>query len=72
MKIIKNKRLLLSQFSDTDVITQMDICVDKYYCYWSQIINYKQIIEEDPDAIQRLNEDKGFIKILLFKNRIIF
>lgn len=61
----KNKRLLLSQFSDTDVITQMDNCVDKHNCYWPQIVDYKQIIEENPDAIQRLNEDKGFIKRLI-------
>jgi|TARA_Y100000816_G_C25918147_1_gene478826 hypothetical protein len=52
----KNKRLLLSQFSDTDVITQMDICVDKHNCYWPQIVDYKQIIEENPDAIFILNK----------------
>ena len=63
---------MLSHKSDTDVITQMDNCVDKHNCYWPQIVDYKQIIEENPDAIQRLNEDKGFIKRLLFKNRIIF
>ena len=52
----KNKKPLLCDFLDTDVITQMDICINKNNCYWPQIVDYKQIINENPDAIFILNK----------------
>lgn len=52
----KNKKPLLCDFLDTDVITQMDICINKINCYWPQIVDYKQIINENPDAIFILNK----------------
>ena len=59
-KMIENnkkiKKPLLCDFLDTDVITQMDICINKDNCYWPQIVDYKQIINENPDAIFILNK----------------
>ena len=52
----KNNKQLLCDFLDTDVITQMDICINKNNCYWPQIVDYKQIINENPDAIFILNK----------------
>jgi len=52
----KNKKPLLCDFLDTDVITQMDVCINKDNCYWPQIVDYKQIINENPDAIFILNK----------------
>ena len=52
----KNKKALLCDFLDTDVITQMDICINNNNCYWPQIVDYKQIINENPDAIFILNK----------------
>ena len=59
-KMIENnkkiKKPLLCDFLDTDVITQMDVCMNKDNCYWPQIVDYKQIINENPDAIFILNK----------------
>ena len=52
----KNNKPLLCDFLDTDVITQMDCCVDKDNCYWPQITDYKQIVNENPDSIFILNK----------------
>lgn len=52
----KNNKPLLCDFLDTDVITQMDICINKDNCYWPQITDYKQIVNENPDAIFILNK----------------
>uniref|UniRef100_A0A6C0KWB0 Sulfotransferase domain-containing protein n=1 Tax=viral metagenome TaxID=1070528 RepID=A0A6C0KWB0_9ZZZZ len=52
----KNKKPLLCDFLDTDVITQMDVCINKDNCYWPQISDYKQMIKENPDAIFILNK----------------
>jgi hypothetical protein len=52
----KNKKPLLCDFLDTDVITQMDVCIDKNNCYWPQIVDYKQIITENPNSIFILNK----------------
>jgi len=52
----KNKKPLLCDFLDTDVITQMDVCIDKDNCYWPQIVDYKQIINENPNSIFILNK----------------
>ena len=58
--MIKNNKInnkpLLNDFKDTDVITQMDVCIDKNNCYWPQIVDYKQIFEENPDSIFILNK----------------
>ena len=32
-----NNKPLLNDFSDKDVITQMDVCIDKDNAYWPQI-----------------------------------
>jgi len=34
----------------------MDVCINKDNCYWPQIVDYKQIINENPDAIFILNK----------------
>tara|TARA_B110001469_G_C9648293_1_gene329199 strand:+ start:7159 stop:7758 length:600 start_codon:yes stop_codon:yes gene_type:complete len=52
----KNGKPLLSDFLDTDVITQMDVCVNEDNCYWPQILDYKQIISENPNSIFILNK----------------
>jgi len=52
----KNKKPLLCDFLDSDVITQMDVCVSKDKCYWPQIVDYEQIINENPNAIFILNK----------------
>lgn len=52
----KNNKPLLCDFLDTDVITQIDICINENNCYWPQIVDYKQIINENPDAIFILNK----------------
>ena len=52
----KNKKPLLCDFLDTDVITQMDVCVGKDNCYWPQIVDYKQIINENSNSIFILNK----------------
>ena len=52
----KNKRPLLNNFLNSDAITQMDVCIDKYNCYWPQLIDYKQLHKENPDAIFILNK----------------
>lgn len=58
--IIKNNKInnkpLLCDFLDTDVITQMDVCINEHNCYWPQIVDYKQIIKENPNAIFILNK----------------
>ena len=52
----KNKKPLLCDFLDTDVITQMDVCLNKDNCYWPQIVDYKQIINENSNSIFILNK----------------
>lgn len=51
-----NKKPLLCDFLDTDVITQMDVCISKDHNYWPQIVDYKQIVKENPDSIFILNK----------------
>lgn len=50
-----NNKPLLNDFNDTDCITQMDICNNEC-SYWPQIVDYKQIYYENPDAIFILNK----------------
>ena len=58
--MIKNNKInnkpLLNDFKDTDVITQMDVCISTNDCYWPQIVDYKQILEENPNSIFILNK----------------
>ncbi len=52
----KNNKPLLNDFCNTDVITQMDVCLNKYTCYWPQIIDYKQLHKENLNSIFILNK----------------
>jgi hypothetical protein len=59
LMIRENKKMnkpLLSDFLKTDVITQMDVCYDTSQSYWPQIVDYKQIYDENSDAIFILNK----------------
>ena len=59
MMIKKNKtenKPLLNDFCDTDVITQMDVCLNKNTSYWPQIIDYEQLHKENLDSIFILNK----------------
>ena len=51
-----NKKPLLNDFSDTDVITQMDVCIDKSCSYWPQLVDYRQIYEENRNSVFILNK----------------
>lgn len=52
----KKNKPLLCDFLNTDVITQMDVCVNTKSCYWPQIVDYKQIVNENTDSIFILNK----------------
>jgi hypothetical protein len=52
----KNNKPLLNDFLETDVITQMDICLDKNNAYWPQITDYEQLYNENVDSIFILNK----------------
>ena len=54
----QNDKPLLNDFLDTDAITQMDVCIDHNNCYWPQIVDYKQLHKENPEAIFILNKRK--------------
>jgi len=59
MMIYKNKKdnkPLLNHFCDTDVITQMDVCISENISYWPQIIDYEQLHKENPDSVFILNK----------------
>ena len=57
IKINKHlKKPLLSDSDKNDVITQMDVCVNIKHCYWPQIVDYRQIYNENKDAIFILNK----------------
>ena len=63
----KNNKSLLNGFSKDDVITQMDVCIDKNNCYWPQITDYKKLYKENKNSIFILNK-RDPIKLLdLFK-----
>lgn len=68
--IHKNKqmnKLLLNDFINTDVITQMDVCIDKNNAYWPQISDYEQLYNENPNAIFILNKRDPTKLLLSFK-----
>lgn len=57
--IYENKQMkkpLLNDFIKTDVITQMDVCVNENNAYWPQITDYEQLYNENPDSIFILNK----------------
>ena len=47
-----NNKLLLSNFSKSDCITQMDVCIDKINNYWPQITDYDRIYYEKGDKYE--------------------
>jgi len=70
MLIKRNKETnkpLLSDFKNSDCITQMDICSNKDNVYWPQITDYEQIYNENPDAIFILNKRNPIKLLLSFK-----
>tara|TARA_B100002019_G_C21222562_1_gene575561 strand:+ start:473 stop:1072 length:600 start_codon:yes stop_codon:yes gene_type:complete len=64
---IKNKPLL-NEFQDSDVITQMDVCVSFEHNYWPQILDFKQIHAENPDSVFILNKRPPEKILNSFKN----
>lgn len=63
-----NKRPLLNDFMESDVITQMDVCVNMLNSYWPQVTDYKQLREENPDSIFILNKRDPKRLLKSFKN----
>lgn len=57
MKIKKQKLLsfIPEKYYHNCAITQMDICINKKDAYWPQLLDYKQLYEEYPDALFILN-----------------
>ena len=51
-----NNKPLLNDFLETDVITQLDVCVDKVNAYWPQITDYERLYNENPESIFILNK----------------
>ena len=70
--MIKNNKIndkpLLCDFLDTDVITQMDICIDKNNAYWPQITDYERLYNENPNSIFILNKRDPEKMLHSFKN----
>lgn len=63
-----NNRPLLYGLTNFDCITQMDICTSIHDCYWSQIIDYQQIYQENKNAIFILNKRDPHKILRSFKN----
>lgn len=63
-----NKRPLLNDFMETDVITQVDVCVNMFNSYWPQVTDYKQLREENPDSVFILNKRDPKRLLKSFKN----
>ena len=54
----RNEKLLSfipEKYYHNCAVTQMDICINKNDAYWPQLVDYKQLYEEYPDAIFILN-----------------
>jgi hypothetical protein len=62
-----NNKPLLNDFKNTDVITQMDICISYNKAYWPQITDFEQLYYENPEAIFILNKRKPENLLLSFK-----
>jgi hypothetical protein len=54
---LKNEKLLsfLPQEKKPIALTQMDICLDEQNCYWPQLVDYKLLYEQYPNALFILN-----------------
>ncbi len=52
----KKGRPLLFGLEELDCITQMDVCISYTDNFWPQITDYKQLYEENPDAVFILNK----------------
>jgi hypothetical protein len=52
----KNKLPLLASLEQYDCITQLDVCISPELCYWAQLVDYKQLYEENKDCIFILNK----------------
>jgi len=54
---LKNEKLLsfLPKENKKIALTQMDICLDEQNCYWPQLVDYKLLYEQYPNAIFILN-----------------
>jgi len=53
----KNGVPLLTGLSDKyNCITEMNVCVSRKYSYWPQLVDYKQLYQENPDALFILNK----------------
>ena len=60
IKKLKHRNQKLLSFIDEKyyhncAVTQMDICINQNNAYWPQLIDYKQLYEEYPDATFILN-----------------
>ena len=57
---LRNEKLLSFIPKDRKpiAITQMDICIDEKNCYWPQLVDYKLLYEQYPNAIFILNVRK--------------
>jgi len=64
----KSGRPLLHGFQHLDCITQMDVCISKTNNYWPQITDYKQLYEENPNALFILNKRNPKDILKSFKN----
>lgn len=62
-----NNKPLLSDFNKNDVITQLDVCINKNNAYWPQLIDYKQLYYENMDALFILNKRDPQKLLLSFK-----
>jgi hypothetical protein len=58
---------LLNDFLDTDVITQMDVCINKNNAYWPQITDYKQLYNENKNSVFILNKREPIRLLSSFK-----
>jgi hypothetical protein len=67
---IKNNKPLLSTFSNASnnvCITQMDCCIDNNNNFWHQITHYKELYEQNKDAIFILNKRDKYKILNSFK-----
>ncbi len=67
MNNIKKKKPLLFGFNNNVCITQMDCCIDNNNNFWPQITHYKQLYEQNRDAIFILNKRDKYKILNSFK-----
>jgi hypothetical protein len=63
----QNNKPLLTGFEKINVITQMDVCINKNNAYWPQLIDYKQLYYENTNAIFILNKRNPEELLISFK-----